>query len=258
MDAELKQRFGEPFIEGARNSHKFRLKRWGGVRLHELAVALDAPNPNIGLRDKIIMLKEQYRVTEAKNGNVPWGWNATLDAVDHLLPNIRRRLVFEPIHKVPESEDDIVCEWKDLFCPFVTMSEHIRAQSGECVCKASQRVRSKLDGELGDSEKQDSGKHDSGKHGRKVDLIFSGGTYELSNFEFKVDKSNTCKECILQHLKNIRLNRAIMETLFKRWPPHPQGRPMARHPYPKGSKKRLRTLPQMTTSPRSSRCSDKS
>jgi len=46
--------------------------------------------------------------------------------------------------------------------------------------------------------------------GRKVDLTFKIREAELSNLEFKThSKPESCLE--LQHMKNIRLNRSVME-----------------------------------------------
>ncbi|KAG0197020.1 hypothetical protein BGX31_005040, partial [Mortierella sp. GBA43] len=48
------------------------------------------------------------------------------------------------------------------------------------------------------------------EYGRKVDLLFYVDRLELSNLEFKHQKTSNM-EVKLQHLKNIRINRAIME-----------------------------------------------
>jgi hypothetical protein len=50
--------------------------------------------------------------------------------------------------------------------------------------------------------------------GRKVDLLFYIDDIELANVEFKVQKT-TPMEIKIQHLKNIRINRAIMEGQLK-------------------------------------------
>ncbi|KAI8602429.1 hypothetical protein EDD21DRAFT_75566 [Dissophora ornata] len=50
-----------------------------------------------------------------------------------------------------------------------------------------------------------------GKFGRKVDLTFYSGEYELANCEFKLPGASDL-DVKIQNRKNIRLNRAIMES----------------------------------------------
>ncbi|KAI8599375.1 hypothetical protein EDD21DRAFT_380088 [Dissophora ornata] len=76
-------------------------------------------------------------------------------------------------------------------------------KSGETVLRSSRHVQEVLNEEF----------TDVATFGRKVDLVFKSGDTELTNFEFKPHgvSDSTLK---VQHKKNIRLNRAIMEDLI--------------------------------------------
>ncbi|KAF9960952.1 hypothetical protein BGZ65_011468 [Modicella reniformis] len=108
-------------------------------------------------------------------------------------------LIYRPSFHPDPSEGDIVHHWKDVFAQLLDGTE-IFMQSGERVSKSSKAAKLIMDEEF----------KDSGKYGRKVDLLFHVGDQELSNFEFKVGGvSPNANE--VQRLKNVRLNRAIME-----------------------------------------------
>ncbi|KAK3806997.1 MAG: hypothetical protein J3Q66DRAFT_418774 [Benniella sp.] len=144
---------------------------------------------------------KKCRIHEDKNGTAqePWGWKEGIEVMEHL-----RKLVFEPFFESPASEGDIICEWKGLLHPFATKYPGIRTRSGECISKASRVMKKALDKEIGGF----------GPHGRRVDLLFFGDKKELCNVEFKSTEKKE-RDCLIQFLKNIRLNRAIMEFQFK-------------------------------------------
>ncbi|KAF9410723.1 hypothetical protein BGZ76_005479, partial [Entomortierella beljakovae] len=108
------------------------------------------------------------------------------------------------------SESDVVGEWKALFNILLGGTNvHMRRHelimvfeiSGECVSESSKEVKAILDEEF----------DDFGKFGRKVDLTFLANGIELANCEFKITDTPDA-EVELQNKKNIRLNRAIMES----------------------------------------------
>ena len=59
---------------------------------------------------------------------------------------------------------------------------------------------------------------DTGTSGRKVDLLFFDGDFELANFEFKLGAPDSVK-FRMQLATNIRIQRAIME-----WTKHKTGK----------------------------------
>jgi hypothetical protein len=61
---------------------------------------------------------------------------------------------------------------------------------------------------------------DTGANGRKIDLLFRDGDFELANFEFKLGMPG-CAKFRMQLSLNIRINRAIME-----WNKHNTGQRM--------------------------------
>ncbi|KAG0199310.1 hypothetical protein BGX31_004349 [Mortierella sp. GBA43] len=73
-------------------------------------------------------------------------------------------------------------------------------QNGEAVSNCTKRLRRII---------KSTAKEDP-DFGRKVDLLFYVDRLELSNVEFKHQKTSNM-DVKLQHLKNIRINRAIME-----------------------------------------------
>ncbi|KAF9578377.1 hypothetical protein BGW38_005854, partial [Lunasporangiospora selenospora] len=77
-------------------------------------------------------------------------------------------------------------------------------RSGECVPESTKAVKAVLDEEY----------DEVGTFGRKVDLLFHAHGQELANLEFKIAEA-TQSEIEIQHRKNIRLNRAIMESQHK-------------------------------------------
>ncbi|KAI8345138.1 hypothetical protein B0O80DRAFT_504581 [Mortierella sp. GBAus27b] len=134
-----------------------------------------------------------------KNGHkVPEYWEETLSMVEH-----PRLLVFHPFTTNEPSEADLMQEWRDFLRPFLSENRDIRVQRGECVSESSRMAKEILNNDIGGF----------GKHGRKSDLLLVAERHELSNVEFKVQNAGpTC--FTMQHLKNIRLNRAIMESHF--------------------------------------------
>ncbi|KAI1296359.1 hypothetical protein EDD11_007414 [Mortierella claussenii] len=99
------------------------------------------------------------------------------------------------------SEADYVSIWKHLFSLFMTQSA-VYMKSGETVLVSSKTVQEILNAEFSDFA----------NFGRKVDLVFKSRDIELVNFEFK--SHGVSESCLqIQHKKNIRLNRAIMEEL---------------------------------------------
>ncbi|KAF9160465.1 hypothetical protein BGX21_003077 [Mortierella sp. AD011] len=84
-----------------------------------------------------------------------------------------------------------------LWKPILNIIEHL----GECVSDSSKKVKSILDEEF----------DEFGKFGRKIDLTFYSGEYELANCEFKLPDAPEI-DVKIQNRKNIRLNRAIMES----------------------------------------------
>ncbi|KAF9091263.1 hypothetical protein BGX23_005360, partial [Mortierella sp. AD031] len=112
----------------------------------------------------------------------------------------RVRLVIKPSFGTRAAKADVVSEWKAVFS-LLLMDTEIYMKSGECVSEATKSVKAKLDGEF----------NDFGAFGRKVDLLFHMDGQELVNIEFKLEEA-TQTAVQVQHLKNIRLNRAIMES----------------------------------------------
>ncbi|KAI8360489.1 hypothetical protein B0O80DRAFT_494656 [Mortierella sp. GBAus27b] len=102
------------------------------------------------------------------------------------------------------SEADSTYEWKSFLRPFLGKSGNIRSRSGECVSKSSSTIQVELEDTV----------TGFGTQGRKADLLFVGGKHELSNFEFKSESAGSTK-FRTQRLKNIRLNRAIVEGHYK-------------------------------------------
>ncbi|KAF9327588.1 hypothetical protein BG006_009120 [Podila minutissima] len=99
------------------------------------------------------------------------------------------------------AEADYVQLWKTLFSIFLSQSS-VYSRAGERILSSSRQVLEMLDEEIADISTT----------GRKADLTFKSKDLELANFEFKShDKPETCLQ--LQHRKNLRLNRAIMEQL---------------------------------------------
>jgi hypothetical protein len=84
------------------------------------------------------------------------------------------------------------------------LSAFFLSTSGECVSRSSGDIKAMLD-------KNVTG---FGAHGRKTDLLFVGGKHELCSCEFKAQSAGSTK-FQTQRLKNIRLNRAIVESNFK-------------------------------------------
>ncbi|KAF9957653.1 hypothetical protein BGZ72_001567 [Mortierella alpina] len=134
--------------------------------------------------------QEQQRAGEA----VPDHWEAILDIMEHVC-----RLVLRPSFDGHASEADVVAEWKSVF-HILLMNSQVYMRSGECVSTCSKDVKAMLDEEY----------DEFGAFGRKVDLIFRANGLELANLEFKVAEA-TDTDIDIQHRKNIRLNRAIME-----------------------------------------------
>ncbi|KAG0226710.1 hypothetical protein BGX31_007189 [Mortierella sp. GBA43] len=87
---------------------------------------------------------------------------------------------------------------------FGVPSSIVPSISGECVSKSSSTIQVELEDTV----------TGFGTQGRKADLLFVGGKHELSNFEFKSESAGSTK-FRTQRLKNIRLNRAIVEGHYK-------------------------------------------
>ncbi|KAF9086045.1 hypothetical protein BGX29_001645, partial [Mortierella sp. GBA35] len=136
------------------------------------------------LLEEVRIMKGRYQEQARAKGDVPE----------------RVRLVIKPSFGTRAAKADVVSEWKAVFS-LLLMDTEIYMKSGECVSEATKSVKAKLDGEF----------NDFGAFGRKVDLLFHMDGQELANIEFKLEEA-TRTTVQVQHLKNIRLNRAIMES----------------------------------------------
>ncbi|KAF9164825.1 hypothetical protein BGX20_000811 [Mortierella sp. AD010] len=133
---------------------------------------------------------------EERNEAVPSLWEPVLDVIEHLC-----KLVIRPsFGPMSVSEGDVVAEWKTVF-NILLGGSNVFMKCGECVSESSKSVKAILDEEF----------DDFGKFGRKVDLIFCADGLELANCEFKIADA-TDMDVKIQNRKNIRLNRAIMES----------------------------------------------
>ncbi|KAF8980310.1 hypothetical protein BGZ46_004385 [Entomortierella lignicola] len=97
------------------------------------------------------------------------------------------QLVLRPSFGCAPSEADVVDEWKTVFN---------RLLKGSNIY-----MRSILDEEF----------DEFGRFGRKIDLTFYSGEYELANCELKLPDAPVL-DIKIQNRKNIRLNRGIMES----------------------------------------------
>ncbi|KAF9991590.1 hypothetical protein BGZ79_004251, partial [Entomortierella chlamydospora] len=140
------------------------------------------------LRDEVCILKGKYQQQQRQEKPTPLLWRPILGITEHLC-----QLVLRPSFGSDPSEADVVDEWKAVF-------NHL-LEGGECVSDSSKKVKSILDEEF----------DEFGKFGRKIDLTFYSGEYELENCEFKLPGAPDI-DVKIQNRKNIRLNRAIMES----------------------------------------------
>ncbi|KAF9962868.1 hypothetical protein BGZ65_007471, partial [Modicella reniformis] len=186
-------RFSKLFVESAKEYYKFNLPEWKGVPLMSLAEVLK--NGGIrALQKQIAALRCRYYLQEAGPAP-PELWKETLDILDYFCNHIEK-----PFTYGSPAAAEIVEAWKETFKPLARGV--VVARSGECVSPSIKKVKEALEKEH----------KDFGRYGSKVDLMFldKDDGRELTNFEFKVD--NLSLTIIrLQYLKNIRLNRAIME-----------------------------------------------
>ncbi|KAG0247935.1 hypothetical protein BG011_000706 [Mortierella polycephala] len=148
--------------------------------------------------EEVRILKGQYQEQQRAGEAVPEHWEAIMDIVEQVC-----RLCVKPSFGSCASEADVVAEWKAVLYPLLMDSE-VFMRSGECVSESTKAVKALLDEEY----------NDFGTFGRKVDLLFHAHGQELANLEFKVAEA-TQLDIETQHLKNIRLNRAIMESQYE-------------------------------------------
>lgn len=97
------------------------------------------------------------------------------------------------------TEANFVSIWEGVF-DFLLHGSDITVLSGEAVSNCTKRLRRII---------KSTAKEDP-DFGRKVDLLFYVDRLELGNVEVKHQKTSNM-DVKLQHLKNIRINRAIME-----------------------------------------------
>ncbi|KAF9999278.1 hypothetical protein BGZ65_005340, partial [Modicella reniformis] len=137
-----------------------------------------------------------YINSQRRGMKVPTKWRGVLDVIKDLCSFAECKWFVEP------SESDIVHKWVDVMF-YLLRGTKVFVKSGERVSASSRAVKGLLNDEFGS---------DFGTHGRKVDFLFHSMNFELANFEFKA--TNLKSLCNVQHLKNVRLNRAIMEDCF--------------------------------------------
>ncbi|KAF9968593.1 hypothetical protein BGZ73_009219, partial [Actinomortierella ambigua] len=149
--------------------------------------------------EEIRILKGQYQEQQREGKTVPKNWEAIMDIIEQVC-----RLCIKPPFGPRASEADVVAEWKAVLYLLLIDSE-VFMRSGECVPESTKAIKAVLDEEY----------DEFGTFGRKVDLLFfHAHGQELANLEFKVAEA-TQSEIEIQHCKNIRLNRAIMESQCK-------------------------------------------
>ncbi|KAG0340410.1 hypothetical protein BG004_006418 [Podila humilis] len=125
---------------------------------------------------------------------------AVLDRLQKLIPGHGARFVLEEVrilkgrYQEQQRAGEVVPDhWESM----LDVLEHV----GECVSDATKDFKAILDEEY----------EEFGTFGRKVDLIFHANGQELANLEFKVAEAAEM-DIEIQNRKNIRLNRAIMES----------------------------------------------
>ncbi|KAF9935327.1 hypothetical protein BGZ65_003412, partial [Modicella reniformis] len=143
------------------------------------------------IQEEIIILRHRFLKQQRTGQDGPQFWmkiTSILDFLCELGSNLK--LVENP------SEADIVAQWATVFRHLLAGTD-IHVQTGERVSLASKAIKEHLTEVHGNV----------GFRGRKVDLTFLLDKIELANFEFKIDGLGSLIYQV-QHLKNIRLNRA--------------------------------------------------
>ncbi|KAF9391939.1 hypothetical protein BGX21_011121 [Mortierella sp. AD011] len=193
---ELSSYFDSKFLSLASDAYEFTLpENKTRCILQPLVEILERHDVNF-LRKKVRILMGTYTEMEERNEAVPSLWEPVLDVIEHLC-----KLVIRPsFGPMSVSEGDVVAEWKTVF-NILLGGSNVFMKCGECVSESSKSVKAILDEEF----------DDFGKFGRKVDLIFCADGLELANCEFKIADA-TDMDVKIQNRKNIRLNRAIMES----------------------------------------------
>ncbi|KAF9087333.1 hypothetical protein BGX27_002956, partial [Mortierella sp. AM989] len=192
----LEKYFDNEFISAASNAYRLVLpaNRTRHI-LRPLAEVLELHDMMFLLK-KVYVLKGEYAQMEMRNETAPSLWEPVLNVVEHLC-----KLVLRPsFGEMSSSEGDVVAEWKSIFNILLGATD-VYMKSGECISESSKEVKAILDEEF----------DDFGRFGRKVDLSFLAYGQELANCEFKTGNTSDL-DIELQNRKNIRLNRAIMES----------------------------------------------